>query len=161
MYSDVEADIAWARIALEKEPDAINLWIGNSRSVTALHRDNYENIYCQIIGSKHFVLLPPVAMPCVNEQMLQAATYAVRCVRLISNVADEFLEQRGIDQGAQRVADTFTNLIIKPDEDADDVPFALWDPDRPAEYSTPFSKFSKPLHVDLNPGDMLYLPSLW
>jgi len=77
LYDDVEADIAWARVALEQEPDAINLWIGNSRSVTALHRDNYENVYCQIMGSKHFVLLPPIAMPCVNEQMLQPATYAV------------------------------------------------------------------------------------
>ena len=51
LYSDVETDIPWARIALGQSPDAINLWIGNSNSVTALHRDNYENIYCQIIGS--------------------------------------------------------------------------------------------------------------
>ena len=51
LYSDVETDIPWARIALGQSPDAINLWIGNSNSVTALHRDNYENIYCQIVGS--------------------------------------------------------------------------------------------------------------
>lgn len=88
LYADVEADIPWARIALESDPDAINLWIGNSRSVTALHRDNYENIYCQIIGSKHFVLLPPMAMPCVNEKMLRPATYAVRCISPFSNTAD-------------------------------------------------------------------------
>lgn len=51
LYSDVETDIPWARVALGQGPDAINLWIGNSSSVTALHRDNYENIYCQIVGS--------------------------------------------------------------------------------------------------------------
>jgi hypothetical protein len=90
LYDDVEADIAWARVALEQEPDAINLWIGNSRSVTALHRDNYENVYCQIIGSKHFVLLPPIAMPCVNEQMLQPATYVVRCLCALRDFADMF-----------------------------------------------------------------------
>jgi len=78
LYKDVEPDIAWARIALQQEPDAINLWIGNSRSVTALHRDNYENIYCQIIGRKHFVLLAPVETPCINERMLTPATYVVR-----------------------------------------------------------------------------------
>lgn len=88
MYGDVKADIAWARVALAQEPDAINLWIGNSRSVTALHRDNYENIYCQIIGSKNFVLLPPIAMPCVNEHMLQPATYTVRHIRKSRDVAD-------------------------------------------------------------------------
>ena len=54
---------------------AINLWIGNNRSTTALHRDNYENIYVQIIGCKDFVLLPPLATACVNEQFLPSATY--------------------------------------------------------------------------------------
>lgn len=76
LYRDVETDIPWARIALDQRPDAVNLWIGNSRSVTSLHRDNYENVYCQIIGRKHFVLLPPVETACINEKTLRAATYA-------------------------------------------------------------------------------------
>ena len=160
MYDDVEADIAWARIALEQEPDAINLWIGNSRSVTALHRDNYENVYCQIMGSKHFVLLPSIAMPCVNEQMLQPATYVVRCVYALRDLADEF-EQRKMNQGHPPRVDSSEGLIIAPDADAEAVPFAVWDPDKPAENSTPFSKLTKPMHVDLVPGDMLYLPALW
>ena len=77
LYKDVDADIPWARIALGCKPDAINLWLGNSKSVTSLHRDNYENLYGQISGSKHFVLLPPIETPCVNEQSLPAATYTV------------------------------------------------------------------------------------
>ena len=77
LYKDVAKDIPWARIALSQDPEAINLWIGNSRSVTALHKDNYENIYCQVIGSKHFVLLPPVEIACVNEKQLPSATYAI------------------------------------------------------------------------------------
>lgn len=76
MYKEVEEDIAWARIALGQQPDAVNLWIGNSRSITSLHRDNYENVYCQIIGRKHFVLLPPVEAACINEKTLTGATYA-------------------------------------------------------------------------------------
>ena len=71
----MEPDIRFASIALQRKPDAINLWIGNSRSTTALHRDNYENIYCQILGSKEFVLLSPVETACVNEQFLPVATY--------------------------------------------------------------------------------------
>lgn len=78
LYKDVDKDIPWAKIAFGgQEPDAINLWIGNSRSVTALHKDNYENIYCQIIGSKHFVLLSPIETACVNEKVLPCATYAL------------------------------------------------------------------------------------
>ena len=75
LYEDVEPDIRFASIALQRKPDAINLWIGNSQSTTALHRDNYENIYCQILGSKDFVLLSPVETACVNEQFLPVATY--------------------------------------------------------------------------------------
>ena len=63
-------------MALQKEPDAINLWIGNKYSTTALHRDNYENVYCQILGSKNFVLLAPVETACVNEKFVPSATYA-------------------------------------------------------------------------------------
>ena len=76
LYRDVEADIRWASIALQEKPDAINLWIGNKHSTTALHRDNYENIYCQIVGSKNFVLLAPVETACINEQFLPSAAYA-------------------------------------------------------------------------------------
>ena len=76
LHKDLEPDIRFASIALQRGPDAINLWIGNSHSTTALHRDNYENIYCQILGSKEFVLLPPVETACVNEQFLPGATYS-------------------------------------------------------------------------------------
>ena len=81
LFQDVEPDIAWARIAFGYKPEAINLWIGNSRSITALHKDNYENIYCQIIGSKQFVLLPPVEASCVNEKLLPSAKYMVNDLR--------------------------------------------------------------------------------
>ena len=82
LYEDVEPDIRFASIALQREPDAINLWIGNDQSITALHRDNYENIYCQILGSKEFVLLPPVETACINEQFLPGATYNA-CMEII------------------------------------------------------------------------------
>ncbi len=75
LFSDVEPHFPWASIALNKKPEAINIWWGNRASVTALHRDNYENIFAQIIGVKHFVLLPPLKTACVNETFLPSATY--------------------------------------------------------------------------------------
>ena len=76
LFPDVKPNISWASEALVcSEPDAINLWLGNSRSVTALHKDNYENLYCQIIGIKHFVLIPPTETACVNEQFIPCAHY--------------------------------------------------------------------------------------
>lgn len=137
LFKDAQRDIPFARIALQKDPEAINLWIGNSRSTTALHRDPMENIYVQILGQKHFVLLPPLYHPCVNEQLVTPATYVRR------------------HDG---------QLVLSLDEESDQqqhVPLAQWDPDRPAENATDFSPLARPIRVTLNPGDMLYLPAMW
>ncbi|KAI0376655.1 putative pla2g4b [Hypomontagnella monticulosa] len=132
LYSQVPPSIPFARIALQESPDAINLWIGSSRSVTAMHRDNYENIYVQVAGCKHFVLLPALCQPCVNEQELQPASY--------SRKEDGLHLQK---------------------EDGDKVPFAIWDPDSPTLRATKYSHLARPLRVTLEPGDMLYLPAMW
>ncbi|KXJ93076.1 putative phospholipase [Microdochium bolleyi] len=140
LFSQVQRGIPFARIALQSDPDAINMWVGNSRSVTAMHKDNYENIYVQIRGRKHFSLLPPLCQPCVNEEELVPATYA-------------------------RVMDSSTvggnGLGLQVEENSDRVPFATWDPDRPSERPTKYSRLAAPMRVTLEPGDMLYLPAMW
>ncbi|KAI9794740.1 MAG: hypothetical protein M1835_006371 [Candelina submexicana] len=134
LFADVERDIAWARIALAKAPDAVNLWIGNSRSVTSLHKDNYENVYVQVVGRKCFVLLPPVEAVCVEEKEMRAATY---------------------------VRDREGKLVVRDDEGGEMVPTATWDPDVPAVMAKGLERMSRPLRVTLDEGDMLYLPALW
>lgn len=133
LFPDAQKDIPFARIALQREPEAVNLWIGNSRSVTAAHKDNFENIYVQIHGRKHFALLPPLCHPCMNEKLLPPATYVRQ------------------DSG----------LSLQLDQVARPVPFATWDPDDPDTNPSALSRFARPLRVTLNPGDMLYLPAMW
>ena len=41
------------------------------------------------------------------------------------------------------------------------VPFAIWDPDKPDENATRYSKLAEPMRVTLEEGDMLYLPAMW
>ncbi|CAJ2507832.1 Uu.00g090180.m01.CDS01 [Anthostomella pinea] len=142
LFGQVQCSIAFARIALEKDPDAINLWIGNSHSVTALHRDNYENIYVQIAGQKHFVLLRPLCQPCVNEQDLVPATYVRDAENGLALRRDEGEQGEGEGAGMK-------------------VPFATWDPDAPTARATPYSHLAEPMRVTLDPGDMLYLPAMW
>jgi peptidyl-lysine (3S)-dioxygenase / protease len=139
LFLDVPSSIPFARIALQKEPEAINFWMGNSHSTTSLHRDPYENVYVQILGRKHFVLLPSVETSCVNERVLPAATY----VASTTNEDEEF--------------------TLKPelDDPPSSVPFATWDPDIPEAQATEFSSLCRPLRVTLEPGDLLYLPALW
>lgn len=132
-------DINFASTALNLEPDAVNFWLGNERSVTALHRDNYENIYVQIRGQKHFTLLSPVEMPCVNETPIRFARY--------QPVSDEDALQ----------------VELKPrlDPAGEPIPTPIWDPDEPKARATAYSRFAKPLHVTLEEGDMMYLPAMW
>ncbi|KAI1422131.1 phospholipase A2 [Xylaria sp. FL1777] len=151
LFSQVEKSIAFARIALERDADAINLWIGNSRSVTALHRDNYENIYVQIAGRKHFVLLPPLFQPCVNEQDLEPATY----------VRARSLNQENGEGGEESLVLRMDETIDENEDRAPRVPFATWDPDTPDVRATLYSHLAEPMRVSLEPGDMLYLPAMW
>ena len=116
------------------------MWIGSERSVTALHKDNYENIYVQIRGEKHFVLLPPIEMPCVNEQLLPRARY------------------KPLRDKARNGED---DLAIEISEDDELLPVPTWDPDEPETRSTAYSHLSQPLQVTLKEGDMLYLPAMY
>jgi peptidyl-lysine (3S)-dioxygenase / protease len=118
---------------LQTHPEAINLWIGNSHSTTALHKDNYENIYVQILGQKHFVLLPPLAYPCVGEKELKPAGY----VRRNGSLDIEM-------------------------EEGEKVPFATWDPDaESSQEAGEYAQYARPVRVTLQEGDILYLPALW
>lgn len=40
--------------------EAVNLWIGTSKSITSFHHDPYENVYHVLSGSKTFTLLSPI-----------------------------------------------------------------------------------------------------
>ncbi|KAL9706860.1 hypothetical protein quinque_010378 [Culex quinquefasciatus] len=61
LWQDVLTErLSFAAEAFNKEPDAINFWMGDDRAVTSMHKDPYENIYCVISGYKDFVLIPPV-----------------------------------------------------------------------------------------------------
>jgi jumonji domain-containing protein 7 len=126
--SDVESHISWASEALDKLPDAVNVWMGNERSISALHKDPYENLYVQITGSKRFVLISPFEGVCLEEKTLQSARYVPT-------------EEQG-------------GFKIMPDEPEGYAHF--WptvDPDSPCS-SNPWWEHCEPLRIELNPGDV-------
>lgn len=56
----IERDTVWMKEATGYSAEAVNLWIGASRSTTSLHHDPYENIYHVLSGSKTFTLVSPI-----------------------------------------------------------------------------------------------------
>jgi jumonji domain-containing protein 7 len=111
-----------------------------------MHRDNYENVYVQIVGQKHFVLLPPIEQPCVNEVELAQYRYAPSSPKNPSTSTD---------------GEENPTLEIQPQPSTDPIPVAVWDPESSEHHRTPYSQFSRPLRVTLEAGDMLYLPAQW
>ncbi|EPZ33939.1 Cupin-like domain-containing protein [Rozella allomycis CSF55] len=64
---DVPESIEFASEALDAKPDAVNLWIGNEKSTTSMHKDHYENLYAVVRGCKIFTLYPPNYYPFLKE----------------------------------------------------------------------------------------------
>lgn len=73
--SDVPAAVALGEAAFGNAPEAVNLWIGDSRSVSSCHKDHYENLYVVVRGEKVFTLLPPSAAPFLHERPCTPAHY--------------------------------------------------------------------------------------
>lgn len=62
------ASLLFGDLVFGKTCDAANLWIGEQRSTTTIHRDSsYENLYCVLKGCKVFHLLPPFAACFLGE----------------------------------------------------------------------------------------------
>lgn len=127
MLGDVAAEVLWASTTLGGDLGATNIWIGNERSVSGLHSDDYENMFCQITGRKRFVLVSPYEAICLQEALLPAATYAphprTRELRIVPEDPDE-------------------DVHYWPTVDPDLPPESKWWP------------HCRPLEVVLEPGDV-------
>ncbi|VEU42455.1 unnamed protein product [Pseudo-nitzschia multistriata] len=56
-------------------PDAVNLWMGDERAVSAMHKDHYENLFYVLSGEKVFGLCPPSDAPFLYEQEVLAGRF--------------------------------------------------------------------------------------
>eukprot|EP00903_Cladosiphon_okamuranus_P016617 g15329.t1 len=138
LMEDVEPFLALAGEAFGNEPDAVNLWIGDDRSVSAVHKDHYENMYCVVRGEKLFTLLPPSDVLFLYEQDYASGTYRQR--RGKTGELGGFEVE--LDRGAT-------------------VPWIPVDPACPDLEKYPLFRYASPVQCRVGPGDILYLPALW
>ena len=134
LMEDVDQEIVWASEAFNKKPDAVNFWMGDSRAVTSMHKDPYENIYCVIRGEKDITLQPPSDLPWIPYKNYHPAVYK---------------------------QDTNTGLWETESLEGSLVPWIAIDPLNPDFEAWPSYKNATQLRLKLKAGDVLYLPSFW
>ncbi|OSD04660.1 Clavaminate synthase-like protein [Trametes coccinea BRFM310] len=129
----IPSEISWCSDALDRNPDAVNLWIGDEKSVTSIHSDPYENIYTVLRGSKQFTLLPPTEGWCLKERRYPHATY-------VRSPVTSQLE-----------------LVPSPAE----TPLVRWSSVTDPTDPTALPAEAHPIHITVNAGETLYLPAGW
>jgi len=56
-------------------PDAQNLWIGNERAISSMHKDHYENLFYVCSGEKLFTVCPPSDSLFLQEEEFECGTF--------------------------------------------------------------------------------------
>lgn len=146
LLRDIDSSLLLANNAFDVlEPEAINLWIGDERSVSSLHKDHFENMYAVVSGEKIFTLFPPTDAAFLPEGEFPTLRYYLA-------------EDKG--QPSMRLGLSSAGC---------DFPTLRWihyDPDADCSHhqgnATVLSpQFAHPLRCTLSAGEVLYIPAMW
>lgn len=141
LVEDIKLDIQLATDVFESgAPEAANLWIGDDRSVSSIHKDHYENFYAVISGAKTFTLLPPTDCVYLPEKVYPTAKYE------ISGGSDTLGSLQLSSENCPTTSLSWISL----------------DPDDPhvCEKYPSFAR-THPLRCTVYPGEVLYIPAMW
>lgn len=160
LIEDVESDIELATKTFDKQPDAVNFWMGDDRAITSstfrscfyekincalnifyfsVHKDPYENMYCVIDGWKEFILIPPTDLPFVPYQTFPTASF-----EMLNYPENPVFE-----------------IVSSEDKLDRDIRWIDIDPLNPDFRKHPEFKEAHLFKIRVEKGDCLYLPSLW
>ena len=137
-------------------PDAVNLWVGDERAVSSMHKDHYENLFYCLRGEKIFTLCPPADVPFLHEGHFASGRF-----KFVAKSDDD--------------ADIYGHWVVEPDfcDDNGELQRIRWiEPDitrpdaaehmgKPMAEQFPRLKQAHPITVKVGAGEMLYLPALW
>ncbi|KAJ3785453.1 cupin-like domain-containing protein [Lentinula aff. detonsa] len=134
LRQDIPSEVKWCTEALDKPPDAVNLWVGDGSSVSSIHSDPYENIYTVVRGQKHFTLLPPTDGWCLDERFYPHATYV-----------------RTPDQGG--------SMTLQPSPG--NTPPVRWSSILNPHLPGRLPPEAHPIHISISEGEAIYIPVGW
>jgi jumonji domain-containing protein 7 len=140
LLKDIDVSIPVAAEVLG-EPEAVNLWIGDERSVSSLHKDHFENLYVVVSGEKTFTLFPPTDIAFLPEESFPCLKY--KAGSQSTRISSLKLTQEDLP------SDSLTWISIDPDD-----LFVTSD-------EWPNKARCSPIRCTVGAGEMLYIPAMW
>ena len=132
------------------EVEAVNLWVGDARSVSSLHKDFFENFYAVVRGTKTFTLYPPTDVMWLKSKSYPSAVWE---------------RKNGRDDGNSiRSRPQKTDLTLAPEGGGAGVkwiPIDPLDPSSVARHPDIHIENASPVNISVSAGETLYLPALW
>jgi len=158
-------------------PDAVNLWMGDERAVSAMHKDHYENLFYVLSGEKVFCLCPPSDAPFLYEREVLSGRFRVSRGDCDENDDhhDDSSTLRG--ENCNEASRRKWSVVLDQEENANSPSshgdgysrvhwiatdlFGTNSRRSKDEEEYPLSKYAHPITVRVQAGELLYLPSLW
>jgi peptidyl-lysine (3S)-dioxygenase / protease len=161
LLEDIEPSLPLGEEAFGAPPEAVNLWIGDERSVSSLHKDHFENLYVVLSGEKLFTLFPPTDIAFLGETIYPTKTY--RHTRPGAGEGAGEGEGAGGGHSEAVVRPKKTDLSrTSNDCPSAELPWIAIDPESATALQTlPSLGCASPLRVRVRAGEALYLPSMW
>ena len=124
--------------AAQLRPLLTNLWLGKGSTTSPLHYDEYENLLCQVSGTKELLLFPPDDLPHLE--------YTARPKGILSYAWPNTFSRAPIDAAARATRVVFAASVNMT---------------HPSERQRDALKRCHPLHCTLRAGETLLLPAYW
>lgn len=156
-------------IGMERGPDAVNLWMGDERAASAMHKDHYENLFYVLSGEKVFGLCPPSDAPFLYEREVLAGQFR-------TSKPCESYSSRGNDNEKGEEPNRRWSVVLDREEEDENITmyskvhwittdlFGKDDSNKKQirhNGEFPLSRYAHPMTVRVRAGELLYLPSLW
>lgn len=163
-------------------PEAVNVWIGDERSVSSIHKDHYENMYAVVHGEKTFTLFPPTDIAFFPEDIFPTSRYELseEAKKMLTEFEDDPDPFHGVASQPSSSSPSCRNntgagltltgadlsLVRAGDEDGSSgrLSWLPFDPEDARENlltGHPPLRLSHPLRVRVRAGQVLYIPAMW
>ena len=113
----------------------LNLWLSDGNTLGKLHFDPFDNLLCQISGTKHVTLYEPHD----NRRLYEA--HIPEALLGFDQQTQQFRKKKLLDS---------TSMVMSPVD--------ILNPDK---RRFPLFMDVFPMHCTIHPGDVLYMPAFW